>query len=134
MLCLHGKEAIKSTTENGTFWFCNQTKKCHFICSEEQGPLYQKGVKAFLDTHQGQPRCCDNKIPCVKVLTDDDKYIELPAGYCTSGRSTRRYAKMKVVTDMKNTDFGRPFFVCSKKYNRCNYFEWGDQKILEKPL
>ena len=134
MLCLHGKPAGALTTKKGIFWRCQERKNsCHFICSEEQGPLYQKAVEAFLDTHQGQPRCCADKIPSVKVLKDDE-YVEIPPGFCSTGCSTRRHAKMKVVTDMKNANFGRPFFICSKKYDRCNYFEWGNQKIVEKPL
>ena len=46
----------------------------------------------------------------------------------------RRYAKMKVVTDTEKESFGRPFFVCPAKRNPCNYFEWGDQEIVETPL
>ena len=44
----------------------------------------------------------------------------------------RNYAKMRVVTDMEDDYFGRPFFVCSKKHNPCKYFAWGDQPIMER--
>ena len=47
MLCLHGKEATKSTTENGTFWFCNQPKECLFVCSDQQGNLCNAAIKDF---------------------------------------------------------------------------------------
>ena len=104
MLCLHGKEATKSTTENGTFWFCNQPKKCHFLCSDEQTYIYDAAIKEFLATKQSVPKCCSGE------------------------------AKIKVVTDMEKQNFGRPFFVCGKEDDPCQYFEWGDQQIIEKPL
>ena len=105
MLCLHGKEATKSTTENGTFWFCNQPEKCHFSCSDEQTYIYDAAIKEFLTTKQSVPKCCSGE------------------------------AKMKVVTDKKQ-NFGRPFFVCPirKQNQQCNYFAWGDQTIVERPL
>ena len=48
----------------------------------------------------------------------------------------RNYTKMKVVTDMKKESYGRPFFVCPirKQNQRCDYFAWGDQTIVERPL
>ena len=104
MLCLHGKEATKSTTENGTFWFCNQPEKCHFLCSDEQTYIYDAAIKKFLATKQSVPKCCSGE------------------------------AKMKVVTDMEKQNFGRPFFVCPKENDPCQLFEWGDQQIIEKPL
>ena len=110
MLCLHGKETIKSTTENGTFWFCNQPEKCYFVCSDEQAHIYDAAIKAFLATNQPIPTCCRGE------------------------KTSRGKAKMKVVTDMEKPNFGRPFFVCPKKNNSCQYFEWGDQQIIKKPL
>ena len=110
MLCLHGEEAAKSTTENGTFWFCNQPEKCHFVCSDEQAYIYDAAIKEFLATNQPIPTCCRGE------------------------KTPRRNAKMKVVTDMEKPNFGRPFFVCPKEDDPCKYFEWGDQQIIEKPL
>ena len=46
----------------------------------------------------------------------------------------RNYAKMRVVTDVEDDYFGRPFFVCSKKHKPCNYFAWGDISIIPRPL
>ena len=46
----------------------------------------------------------------------------------------RNYAKMRANTDVENDNFGRPFFVCSKKVDRCRYFAWGDQAIIPRPL
>ena len=57
MLCLHGKPAVSSTTENGTFWSCSEPSTC-FVCSEEEKYLYDKAIKAFLATKQDRPRCC----------------------------------------------------------------------------
>ena len=57
MLCLHGKPAVASTTENGTFWTCSEPSVC-FVCSEEEKHLYDKAIKAFLATKQDRPRCC----------------------------------------------------------------------------
>ena len=106
MKCLHGEEAASSTTENGNFWFCGQYPKCQFICSEDDSYLYEKAINAFLSTNQPLPRCC--------VLEN--------------------FAKFYVVKDPEKESYGRPFFVCSKKNDRCEYFEWGDETIIEKPL
>ena len=135
MLCLHGKQAGTSTTKNGTFWYCKQRNSpCHFICSEDQAPLYDKAVKEFLATKQDRPKCCAVEIPgttyyehTMRTLMNDGGNVKIP-------KVRRNYAKMKVVTDMEKESFGRPFFVCSKENDPCNYFEWGDQIIVEKPL
>ena len=112
MLCLHGKPTGKIKTEKGlTLWVCQQPSTCHFSCSEDEKYLYSGAVEDFLSTSQPRPLCC-------------------------MGEGMRNYAKMKVVTDMGKESFGRPFFVCSKKdqSDQCNYFEWGDQRIVETPL
>ena len=114
MLCLHGKEAIGTTTQNGNFWICGQYPKCQFICTEEEGPLYEKGIQAFLAVNQILPKCC------VLEYSDDPQECN--------------YAKICVVKDPQKKSYGRPFFKCSKKNDRCNYFEWGDETIIEKPL
>ena len=33
MKCLHVEPCAHTTTENGSFWFCNQTLSCNFFCS-----------------------------------------------------------------------------------------------------
>ena len=114
MQCLHGKEAAATTTENGDFWICAQNPKCKFICAEEDGLLYDKAIQAFLAVNQVLPKCC--------VLEDPDDPQEC------------NFAKIYVVKDPLKENYGRPFFKCSKKNDRCEYFEWGDETIVEKPL
>ena len=114
MHCLRGKEAVASTTENGNFWICGQYPKCQFICSEDDGYLYDKAIQAFLATNQVLPKCC--------VLGDSDDPQEC------------NFAKIWVVKDPEKESYGRPFFRCSKKDDRCDYFEWGDETIIQKPL
>ena len=114
MKYLHGKEALASTTENGNFWICAQYPKCQFICSEDDGYLYDKAIQAFLATNQVLPKCC--------VLKDSNDPQE------------RNFAKIWVVKDPEKESYGRPFFTCSKKDDRCEYFEWGDETIIQKPL
>ena len=113
MLCLHGTPAASSTTENGSFWFCGEYDKCHFICPEDEGYLYDKAIRAFLATKQERPMCC---------------------AIDSSNPKERNYAKMRVVNDIQKANFGRPFFKCSKKDEKCEYFEWGDEIIIPKPL
>ena len=110
MLCLHGEKATSSTTKDGTFWFCNKSDKCRFVCSDELKDLYEAAIKTFLETKQPLPKCCMGE------------------------KTPRTHAEMKVVTDMNKANFGRPFFKCPKRDNNCDYFKWGDQIILEKPL
>ena len=111
MLCLHGKAAVTSTTDKGTFWFCGEPSSCHLICREEDELLYTKAVQTFLKTDQPRPVCCG--------INDSDE---------------RCHARLKVVKDTLKASFGRPFFVCPKEKNPCHYFEWGDKIIKEKPL
>ena len=124
MLCLHGKPAVASTTENGTFWSCGEPSIC-FVCSEEEMHLYDKAIKAFLATKQDRPRCC---------------------GVVPAADAERHYAKFRVFTGKKRhmwwsaykEDIGRPFFRCGKNDERnprgCGYFEWGDKNIITKPI
>ena len=114
MQCLHGKEAASSTTKNGDFWFCGQNPKCQFICSEEEGLLYDGAIQAFLAANCVLPKCC--------VLEDPEDPQEC------------NFAKIRVVKDPQKANYGRPFFTCSKKKERCEYFEWGDETIVPKPL
>ena len=129
MLCLHGEEAGTSTTEKGTFWHCKQPSTCHFFCSEDQVDLYDKAVKKFLATNQKRPKCCAVNIQDQRTLVNDGDNVEIP-----EAEVKRNYAKMLVVTDKEKESYGRPFFVCSKRKERCNYFAWGDEHIIKRPL
>ena len=85
MLCLHGVPAGSSTTDKGTFCFCAEPSSCHFRCSEEDAPLYDKAVKKFLATNQARPKCC---------------------GVTPEASAERNYARIKVVKDMEKANFG----------------------------
>ncbi len=104
MQCLRKLPAVASETGNGLFWFCNQNPSCLFICSEDEERLYEEAINAYHKTGQPQPKCCGDNL-----------------------------AKLCVVKDMLKQNYGRPFFVCSKDANRCEYFEWADEIILPKP-
>ncbi len=65
----------------------------------------RNGYYCIEKTNQPQPKCCGNNL-----------------------------ARLRVVKDLLKQNYGRPFFVCSKDGNRCNYFEWGDESILPKPF
>ena len=101
MLCLHGKPAVTSTNEKGTFWSCAESPQC-FKCSQKDAALYEKGIKAFLATNQERPKCCP--------VTND------------SG-GERYYATFRMV----DWSMDRPFFTCgnNKLRHGCGYFEWG---------
>ena len=118
MLCLHGKPAVTSTKENGTFWSCAESPGC-FVCPEEDAPLYEKAINAFLATNQERPKCCP--------ITGD------PEGeWC--------YATFRVLTGKERRKFrkeniGRPVFTCGNNYRfrssrGCGYFQWGDKCII----
>ena len=132
MLCLHGEEAGTSTTEKGTFWHCKQPSTCHFLCSEDQMDLYDKAVKKFLTTNQKRPKCCGVAPETSKIGLVMDR--RSPYFGQREPSPTRNYAKMKVVTDMEKESYGRSFFMCSKRKERCNYFAWGDEYIVKRPL
>ena len=51
MKCLHGELCAQSTTQNGSFWFCNQSPSCNFFCSKDKSYTYEKSTK------QPHPRC-----------------------------------------------------------------------------
>lgn len=53
----------------------------------------------------------------------------MPEGY-----AEYNYAGFDVVKDLTKASYGRPFFKCSRGYNGCNYFEWGDETIIPKPV
>ena len=110
MRCLHGKPVAYSKKAEG--WFCDQRDSC-FHCPKDQSFLYDKAIKEFLATKQTRPRCC---------------------GVTPEASAERNYARFNVDRDITKTSFGRPFFTCSKDYDRCDYFEWGDEIIVTKPL
>ena len=106
-VCLCRKPTGGTFTENGLCLWCSF---CHFFCTEEDAFIYDQAVKKFLATKQPQPLCC-----MVEGIV-------------------RNYAKMRVKNDPEDENFGRPFFMCSKKVDRCYYFAWGDQAIIPRPL
>ena len=164
MLCLHGKPAVTSTTENGTFWSCGEPSTC-FVCSEEEKSLYDKAIKAFLTTKQDRPKCCGivpaaQKADIVRYWHNHYKYRsyngEEPPKWYNTGKylgpyvsaadAERHYAKFRVYTGKEKyrwwsgykKDIERPFFVCGNGTERdprgCGYFEWGDKNIDTIPL
>ena len=38
-----------------------------------------------------------------------------------------------MVKDLIKPSYGRPFFVCSDKSNRCSFWVWGDVQPITKP-
>ena len=56
MKCLHGEPAAYSTTQNGSFWFCNQSPSCHFFCSEDERYLFEKAIELWKSTIQPQKK------------------------------------------------------------------------------
>ena len=162
MLCLHGKPAVLSTTENGTIWTCGEPSTC-FVCSRGQKQSYDKAIKAFLATKQDRPVCC-GIVPATKAhaikrywtnyhkyssyteTTPDDQYNPYKnlGPYVSAADVERCYAKFVVYTgkefgdDFKEENIGRPFFACGNGTDRnpwgCGYFEWGDKNIITKPL
>ena len=133
MLCLHGKPTGKINTKNGASWVCVQPSTCHFSCSEDKKHLYTPAVERFLSTNQPRPKCCGVAPEASKIGLVGD--IRSPYFGRREPSPDRNYAKMKVVTVTKKGDsLVRPFFVCSKEDGPCNYFAWGDECIVKRPL
>ena len=107
MKCLHGEPAAHSTTQNGSFWFCNQSPSCHFFCPEDEGYLFEKAIESWKSTKQPHPRCDGHQ----------------------------KLARMRVVKNLLKPTYAyiRPFFVCSDKTNPCSYWVWGDVRPITKP-
>ena len=105
MKCLHGELCTQSTTQNGSFWFCNQSPSCNFFCSKDESYLYEKAAAVWKSTKQSHPRC--------------EKHGKL--------------AKMRVVKNLLKSNYGRPFFVCSDQANPCSFWVWGDIQHVAKP-
>ena len=117
MLCLHGKPAVTSTNEKGTFWSCGESPRC-FKCSQEDAALYERGIQAFLATKQERPKCCP--------ITFD------PRGeWCYA---TFRVLTGKEATKPKKENIGRPVFTCGnnlrfRRSTGCGFFTWADKTI-----
>ena len=105
MKCLHGEPCAQSTTEKGSFWFCNQNPSCNLICSDDESYTYEKAAAVWKSTKQPQPRC--------------EKHGKL--------------AKMRIVKNLLKANYGRPFFVCSDQTNPCSFWVWGDVQPVAKP-
>ena len=140
MLCLHGKPAVSSTTENGTFWSCGEPSTC-FVCSEEEKQLYDKAIKAFLATKQDRPKCC-GIVPDAQAADIERYYANYYkfrvytgtrphkqwnpykplGGFVSAADAERHYAKFRVYTGKEQHEWwsghkkhiGRPFFTCGK--------------------
>ena len=114
MITLHTKQhkihftyhlTPQSTTQNGSFWFCNQNPSCNFFCLKDESYLCEKAAAAWKSTKQPHPHC--------------EKYDKL--------------AKMHVVENLLKPNYGRPFFVCSDQSNPCSFWVWGDVQHIAKP-
>ena len=120
MLCLHGKPAVTSTNEKGTFWSCAESPPC-FKCSQEDAAIYEKGIQAFLEVNEKIPKCCP--------VTFD------PRGewcYATFGVLTEKES-----TKMGKENIGRPVFTCGNKDRfrksvGCGFFIWADETIVSE--
>ena len=144
MLCLHGKPVVALGKKS---WTCGDISHnpCCFICFEEEKPLYDKAIKAFLATKQDIPKCCGIIHP--DKVSSINRYLRTHQGKFVSGADARRHdAKFRVYTGKEQhkwwtaykEDIGRPFFVCGKGTERnprgCGYFKWGDKTIAPRPL
>ena len=105
MKCLHGEPCAHSTTQKGSFWYCNQNPSCNFFCSEDEGYLYEKALTAWKCTEQPQPRY--------------EKHNKL--------------AKMRIVKDPMKASYGRAFFLWTDKSKPCSHWVWGEVKPIAKP-
>ena len=105
MKCLHREPCAHSTTQNGSFWFCNQYPSCNFFCSDDESYLYEKATAAWKSTKQPHPRC----------------------------KKHGKLAKIRVVKKLLKSNYGRPFFVCSDQSNPCSFWAWGDVQHVAEP-
>ena len=101
MLCLHGKPVVTWQShwcgKKRNSLNCNEFPRC-FYCYEEEQPLYDKAIKAFLATKQDRPKCCG-------IITRDDA--------TSIKRYWRNYYK-RLSNRSYNTDEETP----SKRYKR----------------
>ena len=98
MECLHGLPASSTVTQKSTFWFCGESPSCEFFCSDQDCYMFGKAVTAYRKSGCVHPRCYGHG----------------------------HLAKMRMVKDKNNQNYGRPFFVCSERSNPCSFWKWGD--------
>ena len=105
MKCLHGEPCAQSTTQKGSFWFCNQNPSCNFFCSKDEGYLLRKS-RSRLEIYKTTASRCEKH---------------------------GKFVKMRVVKNLLKSNYGRPFFVCSDQTNPCSFWTWGDVQHVAKP-
>ena len=106
MECLPGLPASSTMTQKGTFWFCGQKPSCEFFCPDQDCYMFGKAVTAYRKSGSVHPRCYGHG----------------------------RLAKIQMVKDTSNNNYGRPFFVCSERENPCAFWQWGDVFEGVKPF
>ena len=137
MKCLHGELCAQSTTQNRSFWFCNQSLSCNFFCSKDESYTYEKStkqphprcekhgklakmhvVKNLLKSNYDRPFfvCSNQSNPCPFWVWGDVQHVAKP-------KCRHRFPCVirKVKKETINKD--RLFFCCAQN-NSCNYFEW----------
>ena len=137
MKCLHGELCAQSTTQNRSFWFCNQSPSCNFFCSKDESYTYEKStkqphprcekhgklakmhvVKNLLKSNYDRPFfvCSNQSNPCPFWVWGDVQHVAKP-------KCRHRFPCVirKVKKETINKD--RLFFCCAQN-NSCNYFEW----------
>ena len=131
----NAKPCAQSTTQNGSFWFCNQNPSCNFFCSKDESYLYEKATAAWKSTKQPHPRCeksnygrpffvcSDQSNPCSFWVWGDVQHVEKPK--CRHGYPC---IIRKVKKEAVNKD--RLFFCCAQE-DSCNYFEWVPEEIKQ---
>ncbi|CAB3990569.1 Hypothetical predicted protein [Paramuricea clavata] len=87
-----------------SFWFCGQKPSCGFLCTENEGYVYQMALAAWRAIDLKQPIC----------------------------ESHHKPAKFRVVKDIQKESYGRPYFTCAERENPCSLWMWADEKQVEK--
>ena len=98
--------ASSTVTQKGTFWFCAQRPSCEFFCPDQDCYMFGEATTAYRESGCIHPRCYGHG----------------------------RLAKMRMVKDTNNQNYGRPFFVCSQRDNPCSFWQWGDVFEGVKPV
>ena len=106
MECLHGLPASAVSTKNGKFLLCNKNnpKSCEFFYPDQDHSLCEMAMTMWRANGRIHPVCDTHQ----------------------------RLARMKVVKDVSQPNFGRPFFVCCDRENPCNFWQWGDRHRVAK--
>jgi hypothetical protein len=97
---------VQLTTNRGTFWFCGQKRSCEFFCRDEDCYIFTNAVENFRKSGPQYPVCPTHQ----------------------------KLAKLRTVKDKMKQNYGRPFFVCSKRENPCKFCEWGDVYKNPRPI